>query len=47
MKNKIALITKSYDQNGRCIIDCQKWYFGPTEVDTSLGNASKAEKKLN
>ena len=24
MKNKIALITKSYDQNGRCIIDCQK-----------------------
>ena len=38
--------TKGYDQNGRCIIECQKRYFRPTEVDTLLGDASKARKKL-
>ena len=38
--------TKGYDQNGNCIIECDKKYFRPTEVDTLLGNAKKAKKIL-
>ena len=38
--------TKGYDQNGKCIIECSKKYFRPSEVDTLLGDASKARKKL-
>ena len=32
---------------GNCIIQCSKKYFRPLEVDTLLGNASKAKKELN
>jgi GDPmannose 4,6-dehydratase len=37
---------KGYDKNGNTIIECNKKYFRPTEVDTLLGNAAKARKQL-
>jgi GDPmannose 4,6-dehydratase len=37
---------KAYDVNGKCIIEIDPKYFRPTEVDTLLGDASKAKKKL-
>ena len=39
--------TKAYDEKGNCIIECDKKYFRPTEVDLLLGNANKAKKILN
>ena len=39
--------TKCYDQQGNCIIECDKAYFRPLEVDTLLGNPKKAKKLLN
>ena len=39
--------TKGYDENGKCIIECDKKYYRPTEVDVLLGNSNKARKKLN
>tara|TARA_B100000787_G_scaffold126004_1_gene95234 strand:+ start:18949 stop:19989 length:1041 start_codon:yes stop_codon:yes gene_type:complete len=36
--------TKAYDQNGKCIIECDARYYRPTEVDTLLGDSSKAKK---
>ena len=38
--------TKGYDRNGKCLIECHKRYFRPTEVDALLGDASKAKKVL-
>ncbi|WP_440614688.1 GDP-mannose 4,6-dehydratase [Candidatus Pelagibacter sp. HIMB1748] len=38
--------TKAYDTEGNCIIECDKKYFRPTEVDILLGNANKAKKIL-
>ena len=38
--------TKCYDENGNCIVSCKKEYFRPLEVDTLLGDASKAKKEL-
>ena len=38
---------KCYDNKGNCIIECDKEYFRPLEVDTLLGNSSKARKELN
>ena len=38
--------TKAYDEKGNCIIECDKKYFRPTEVDILLGNANKAKKIL-
>jgi GDPmannose 4,6-dehydratase len=38
--------TKAYDEKGNCIIECDKNYFRPTEVDILLGNANKAKKIL-
>ena len=37
---------KCYDDNGNCIIECDKEYFRPLEVDTLLGDSSKARKEL-
>ena len=37
---------KCYDFKGNCIIQCSKKYFRPLEVDTLLGDASKAKKEL-
>ena len=39
--------TKAYTLDGKCIIECKKKYFRPTEVDTLLGNPAKAKKNLN
>jgi len=37
---------KGYDAKGNCIVQVAPRYFRPTEVDTLLGDASKARKKL-
>ena len=39
--------SKCYDTDGNCIVKCDKEYFRPLEVDTLLGDASKAKKELN
>jgi GDPmannose 4,6-dehydratase len=38
--------SRCYDDMGNCIIQCSKKYFRPLEVDSLLGNASKAKKEL-
>lgn len=37
---------KGYDANGKCIVVVDQRYFRPTEVETLLGDPSKARKKL-
>jgi len=37
---------KAYDKNGNVIIQCDKNYFRPLDVNTLLGDARKAKKKL-
>jgi len=37
---------KGYDQNGKCIVQVDPEYFRPTEVDSLLGDATKAQQKL-
>ena len=37
---------KGYDQAGRCIVAVDPRYFRPTEVDSLLGDATKAKVKL-
>jgi len=37
---------KGYDANGKCIVAVDARYFRPTEVETLLGDASKARNKL-
>jgi len=37
---------KGYDEKGRVIVEIAKRYFRPAEVDTLLGDAAKARKKL-
>ena len=37
---------KAFDTKGNIIVECSKKYFRPAEVETLLGNASKARKKL-
>ncbi len=39
--------SKCYDSNGNCIIQCDKKYYRPLEVDTLLGDSKKARKILN
>ena len=38
---------KCFDEDGNCIVACDKEYFRPLEVDTLLGNSRKAQKELN
>ena len=38
---------KAYDKNGKVIIECDKNYFRPLDVNTLLGDAKKARKILN
>jgi len=38
--------SKCYDQNNKVIVECDKEYFRPLEVDTLLGDSSKALKQL-
>ena len=37
---------KGYDQNGKCIVQVDPEYYRPTEVETLLGDATKAKTKL-
>ena len=37
---------KGYNSSGKCIVAVDPLYFRPTEVETLLGDASKAKKKL-
>jgi GDPmannose 4,6-dehydratase len=37
---------KGYDTNGKCVVQVDPRYFRPTEVDTLLGDPSKAKEKL-
>ena len=38
---------KCFDKEGNCIVACDKEYFRPLEVDTLLGDSSKARRELN
>ena len=37
---------KGYDEDGRCVVRVDPRYFRPTEVETLLGDASKAKRQL-
>jgi GDPmannose 4,6-dehydratase len=37
---------KGYDEKGRCVVAIDPRYFRPTEVDSLLGDAAKARRKL-
>ena len=37
---------KCYDHKGKIIIECSKKYFRPSEVETLIGDATKAKKEL-
>jgi GDPmannose 4,6-dehydratase len=37
---------KGYDGQGKCIVQVDPRYFRPTEVETLLGDATKAREKL-
>ena len=41
-----GLDEKGYDDSGRCVVSVDERYFRPTEVETLLGDASKAKEKL-
>lgn len=41
-----GLDEKGYDADGNCIVSVDSRYFRPTEVETLLGDASKAKEKL-
>ena len=41
-----GLDEKGYDQTGNCIIEVDRRYFRPSEVETLLGDPSKAKAKL-
>ena len=41
-----GFFSKCYDKNGKCIIACDKEYYRALEVDTLLGDATKAKKEL-
>ena len=41
-----GLDEKGYDESGKCIVSVDPRYFRPTEVETLLGDASKAKTKL-
>jgi GDPmannose 4,6-dehydratase len=37
---------RGYDDSGKCIVSVDPRYFRPAEVETLLGDASKAQEKL-
>lgn len=41
-----GLDERGYDQEGRCIVSVDERYFRPTEVETLLGDSSKAKAKF-
>jgi GDPmannose 4,6-dehydratase len=42
----VGVEEKGYDVNGKCIVAVDVRYFRPAEVETLLGDASKAKDKL-
>ncbi len=42
-----GLEEKGYNAEGRCVVEVDPGYFRPTEVETLLGDASKAREKLD
>jgi len=42
----VGIDEKGYDQNGNCIVQVDKRYYRPAEVDTLLGDSSKAFREL-
>jgi GDPmannose 4,6-dehydratase len=38
--------TKAYDHSGKCIVSVDPRYYRPTEVETLLGDPTKAKEKL-
>tara|TARA_B100001057_G_scaffold478647_1_gene549328 strand:+ start:138 stop:1169 length:1032 start_codon:yes stop_codon:yes gene_type:complete len=42
-----GLEEKGYNDKGQIIIECKEKYFRPSEVDSLIGNYSKAKKMLN
>ena len=42
----VGINSKCFDKKGNCIVACSKEYFRPLEVDTLLGDASKAKNEL-
>ena len=38
--------SKCFDNNGKCIIECDEVYFRPLEVNTLLGDPKKAKREL-
>lgn len=42
----VGVEEKGYDAQGKCIVAVDQRYFRPTEVETLLGDASKAKQKL-
>jgi len=42
----VEIEEKGYDESGECIVSVDPRYFRPTEVQTLLGDASKAKEKL-
>ena len=41
-----GLDEEGFDENGKCLVSVDSRYFRPTEVETLLGDASKAREKL-
>ena len=39
--------SKCFLENGKCIVECDKKYFRPLEVDALLGDSRKARKELD
>ena len=44
---KKGINSQCYDNKGKCIIECDKEYYRPLEVDTLLGDSRKARRELN
>jgi GDP-mannose 4,6-dehydratase len=42
----VGVAEKGFDQNGRCVVAVDSKYFRPAEVETLLGDSSKAKEKL-
>ncbi len=42
----VGLDEKGYDQSGKCLVEVDPKYFRPTEVESLLGDATKAREKL-
>jgi GDPmannose 4,6-dehydratase len=42
----VGLEEKGYDQQGKCIVEVDPGYFRPSEVDSLLGDATKAREQL-